>query len=114
MSDLVKRLASEPHRLVFGRTSAAGNTAELKAAIERKYVLLKFTETRGGTELGVPLDEARCDLSAANFEKGEGRVHLEGEFKLDYVPVRMVADVDLATLEGKGQLQILERAPARA
>lgn len=106
MSDLVKRLSKGSHPLVFGRPGATGGVAELKAAIDRKYVLLEFTETRGGTELGVPLDSAACDLSTADFERGEGRIHLEGELRLDYVPVRLVADVDLATLQGRGQLHV--------
>ncbi|MEY4549295.1 MAG: hypothetical protein RL685_5490 [Pseudomonadota bacterium] len=110
MSDLVKRLSSGSHSLVFGRPGASGRAAELKAAIDRKYVLLEFTETRGGTELGVPLDTAACDLSAADFARGEGRIHLEGEFRLDYVPVRLVADVDLATLQGEGQLRVTPAA----
>lgn len=109
MSDLVKRLSNGSHALVFGRPGAAGGAAELKAAIDRKYVLLEFTETRGGTELGVPLDTVACDLSAADFERGDGRIHLEGELRLDYVPVRLVADLDLATLQGRGQLLV---APA--
>lgn len=111
MSDLVKRLSSGPHPLVFGRAGAPDRVAELKAAIDRKYVLLEFTETRGGTELGVPLDLAACDLSTADFARGEGRVHLEGELRLDYVPVRLVADVDLATLQGRGQLHAATAAP---
>jgi hypothetical protein len=69
---------------------------------------LKFTGTRGGTELGMPLDVAACNWSGADFEQATGTVHLEGELQLDYVPVRMVADVDLSTLGGDGCLRILE------
>jgi hypothetical protein len=31
-------------------------------------------------------------------------IHVEGELTLDYVRVRCIADVDLATLEGTGHL----------
>lgn len=106
MSDLVRRLSQGSHPIVFGRPGAADRLAELKAAIERKFVLLGFPETRGGTELGVPLDTAACDLGAADFVTGQGRIHLEGELRLDYVPVRLIADVDLATLQGQGQLRV--------
>lgn len=111
MSDLVKRLANGRHRLVFGRPGHAGGPAELEAAIGRKFVQLKFTETRGGTELGFSLDDHACDLVAADFARGQGRVHLEGSLTLDYVPVRLIADVDLATLEGEGRLELVEQIP---
>jgi hypothetical protein len=115
MSDLVKRLAQRRQHLVFSRSGPAGSglagkAAELRAAIERKYVQLSFTETRGGTELGFSLDEAACKLCNADFAQARGQVHLEGELELDYVPVRLIADVDLSTLEGEGQLQILRRS----
>lgn len=42
---------------------------ELKESIDRGYVLIKFTNTRGGTELGVRLDDAASDLSHADFEQ---------------------------------------------
>src|SRR5262245_60969852 len=109
MSDLVKRLADGRHRLVFSRSGPAGKVVELKAAIERKYVQLLFTETRGGTELGFSLDDAACNYAAADFDAAQGTVHLEGELRLDYVPVRLIADVDLATLEGQGRLELLEQ-----
>jgi hypothetical protein len=35
------------------------------------YVLVKFTQTRGGTELGFPLDRATTDLSEANFDRSK-------------------------------------------
>ena len=37
-------------------------------------------------------------------------VHVEGTLTLNYVPVRCVADIDLATLNGTGQLVVVEPA----
>jgi hypothetical protein len=71
-----------------------------------------FTETRGGTELAFTLDEALSNLSAADWEKGEGTVRLVGKLKFDEMPVRCVADIDVNTVEGTGHLEILEPAPA--
>jgi hypothetical protein len=68
------------------------------------YVHIKFTETRGGTELGVRLDRDTLDLSQADFENQMGKVHLEGNLTLDYVKVRCIADIDLRTLNGEGHL----------
>lgn len=111
MSELPHKLSQGDHKVIYRpiRDDARG---ELKAAIDRKYVHIKFTETRGGTELGFPLDEERSDLSQADWEAGKGTVRLVGELNLDGVPVRCVADLDLATVEGTGHLEILEETPA--
>jgi hypothetical protein len=68
------------------------------------YVHVKFTETRGGTELGIRLDQEALDLSRADFESQSGVVHMEGELTLDYVKVRCITDINLGTLDGKGYL----------
>jgi uncharacterized protein YbdZ (MbtH family) len=79
-----------------------------KEAIARDYVHIKFTNTEGGSELGVRLDRDSCDFSKADFENGSGTVHIEGGLTLDYVRVKCVADLDLATLEGTGHLVKVE------
>src|SRR5688572_33497783 len=43
----------------------------LPISIDRKYVHVLFTETQGGTELGFQLDEARSELTGADWERGE-------------------------------------------
>jgi len=79
-----------------------------KEAIDRDYVCIRFTQTKGGTELGFRLDEDASDLSRANFEGGKGPVHIEGNLTLDYVKVKCIADIDLSTLEGMGHLVKVE------
>jgi hypothetical protein len=79
---------------------------------EMGYVLVKFTETRGGTELGFSLDRAATDLSAADFDKGVGQVHAEGNLNLNGDDVRCIADIDLSTLRGTGRLVLEENAEA--
>lgn len=80
-------------------------TAKLfKDAIDRNYVHIKFTGTKGGTELGVRLDREASDFTKADFENGSGTVHIEGGLTLDYEQVKCVADIDLASLEGTGHL----------
>jgi hypothetical protein len=111
MSDLVQRLAAGDSKITYrARRDAAKD--ELKDAIDRQYVHVLFTETRGGTELGFPLDKNCSDVSRADWESGAGSVHLEGDLKLDGVPVRCVADLDLSTVEGLGRLVIREERPA--
>jgi hypothetical protein len=81
---------------------------------EMGFVLIKFTETRGGTELGFPLDRDATDISAADFDNGTGTVHVEGSLILNDDPVRCIADIDLATLNGTGRLALEEKAVAAA
>jgi hypothetical protein len=111
MSELPSRLSQGDHSVAY-RPQRDNATQELKEAIDRAYVHVLFTETRGGTELGFPLDPDRSDLSEADWEAGAGSVHLEGELNLDGVPVRCVADLDVATAQGTGRLHVLqEQAP---
>lgn len=102
--DLVKFLSEGDHPVEAGLRPE--KTAKyFKEAIDREYVHVKFTDTRGGTELGMRLDKEASDFAGADFDKGTGNVHLEGGLTLNYVKVRCVADIDLKTLEGKGHLE---------
>lgn len=105
MDELVQRLSEGDHPVIASRVKDA---ADLKQSIDRDYVLIKFTNTRGGTELGVRLDPERTNLDGGNFEEGTGTVTLAGNLVLNYVKVRLVADIDLVTMEGTGHLEILE------
>ena len=106
MNDLVKRL-SEGSLPVEVSLRPERTIKLFKEMLDRGHVLVKFTQTRGGTELGVPLDKARSDLTHANFDQETGKVRVCGELTLDYVPVRVVADIDLPSLQGEGHLEIL-------
>ena len=106
MNELVQKLADGDHRIVVAR--ADGSAQELKNMIDRDYVLVKFTETRGGTELGYRLDKDRSALDSGDFDAATGSVTLAGNLNLNYVDVRCVATVDLSTLEGQGHLEIIE------
>lgn len=105
MDELVQRLSQGDHTITANRYQSA---EDLKQAIDRGYVLVKFVNTRGGTELGLRLDSALSNVSGADFGQSTGIVHLVGNLTLNYVKVRCVADIDIATLDGKGHLQILE------
>ena len=106
MNDLVKRLSEGSHAVEVSLRPE--RTLKLfKEMLDRGHVLIKFTETRGGTELGVPMDKTRSDLTQANFEAETGNLHIAGEITLDYVPVRVVADIELPSMKGRGHLEIL-------
>lgn len=101
--DLVERLTQGDHPIEINLRPQ--RTAQiLKERIDMGTVQIKFTGTKGGTELGVRLDRDAIDTSKADFEAGEGTVHLEGTVTLNYVPVRCVADIDLGSFDGQGRL----------
>jgi hypothetical protein len=112
MDELTQRLAVDQPIIMGGSDPTVEELRERTG--EMGYVLVKFTETRGGTELGFPLDREATDLSGANFDKGTGTVHVEGHLVLNDDPVRCIADIDLATLKGTGRLALEEKATAAA
>src|SRR5262249_54588801 len=74
---LVDRLCEGEHPVEAGLRPE--KTVKLfKEAIDRNYVHIKFTKTKGGTELGVRLDREACDFSQADFNQGSGTAHVEG------------------------------------
>src|SRR5689334_5578196 len=105
MSELVKKLANGKHPVA---AQAYKTVSELKAALDRGFVLIKFTETKGGTELGVRLDSSKSDLSKGDFQSSKGSVRIAGNLTLDYVGVCMVADINLENLKGTGCLEVLD------
>ena len=100
---LVEKLCEGDHSVIASLRPEKTVNA-FKDRIDMGYVHIKFTETKGGTELGIRLDRNTLDLSQADFENQEGSAHLEGELTLDYVKVRCIANLDLQTLNGKGYL----------
>ena len=112
-NELVNRLCEGDHP-VEASLRPEKTVQILKERIDMGHVHIKFTDTRGGTELGVRLDRDATDLSKADFDAGQGTVHLEGTLTLNYVPVRCIADIDLTSLDGKGHLVSLEAETAAA
>jgi hypothetical protein len=110
MNELTQRLTVQQPVVMGG---AGPTVEELRDRTgEMGYLLVRFTSARGGTELGFPVDRDTTDLSQANFDEGTGRVHVEGQLILNDDPVRCIADIDLATLEGTGRLELLTSLPA--
>jgi uncharacterized protein YbdZ (MbtH family) len=108
---LVDRLCEGDHPIAAGLRPE--KTVKLfKEAIDRDYIHIKFTQTKGGAELGFRLDRTNSDFSRADFGNGKGPVHVEGSLTFDNVRVRCVADIDLSTLEGKGHLVKVEEKKA--
>jgi hypothetical protein len=106
MSDLVQRLSQGDHPVEVS-VRPERTLKSFQECLDRGYVHIKFTGTRGGTELGVPVDRERSDFSAADFASESGRMRIVGELTLDYVKVRCIADIDVGSLQGRGRLETL-------
>ena len=104
MSELVQKLSAGEHDVVVGLRPSPSAQA-FKECLDRGYVLVKFTGTRGGTELGIRVDAQATDTRAADFDGGQGTVKLVGTLSLDYVDVRCVAEIDVQSLGGRGHLE---------
>ncbi|MEO1373941.1 MAG: MbtH domain protein [Cyanobacteria bacterium J06635_10] len=106
MNELVQRLSQGEHPVEVSLKPEKTITA-FQESTERGYIHLKFTETKGGTELGIQYDSDASDLSTANFEQQTGTARIVGDLTLNYVPVKCIADIELETLTGKGHLEII-------
>ena len=107
---LVARLArgNHPVRAVLSKD---GGFDAFKQAVDMGYVHVEFTDTRGGTTLGLRLDREECDLHNCDSETPTGPVRLVGRLTLDYVKVRCTADIDLGTFAGSGRLDVEPSLP---
>ena len=106
INELVKRLSEGKHEVVIGHRDEPYE--EIKERIEDGYIHIKFTQTRGGTELGINVDLNSTNVKDLDFNKGEGFLHIEGTTNLNYNAVRLIADIDLASRKGEGYLVVSE------
>ncbi len=111
MDELVERLCAEGRNVIVGGPSPSAGELQRRIT-EMGYVFITFSDSRGGTNLGVRVDEAATDLRRADFANASGSVHIEGTLTLNYVKVRCVADIDLASLSGTGRLKVLDEVLA--
>jgi hypothetical protein len=112
VDDLTQRLSTDQPVTVGGPQPTQD---ELRRRMEEiGIVFIKFTETRGGTDLGITLDRSASDASGADYDQGTGTVHVEGTLILNDDPVRCVADIDLATLKGTGHLVVIDESEVLA
>lgn len=82
---------------------------ELIRQINAGCVYVRFTGTRGGTELPVALEPAAAERLGAQIANGEATLQIAGGLTLDYIPVRCVAEIDRTTFQGTGGLESAAR-----
>jgi len=106
MDDLVERLSKKQHIDFESRTDTLDEIKE--RLTEMKFVFITFTETKGGTELGINVDSDLTKIENADFDKGAGVISVVGTCTLNYQKVRCIAEVDLSTKKGTGYLEPLD------
>ena len=86
------------------------DTDKLKKAAENGYILVKFVETQGGTELGanVKNDDPKCQVT---FNDQAKTATIRGRLKLDFTPVHLIATINLDTFKGLAHLEVVDDWP---
>lgn len=109
MSELVERLAQGEHPVEVSLRPERTIKA-FKERLDSGYVHVKFTSTRGGTELGFAVDRQRSNFSAADFANEAGSLLLVGDLSLDFVKVRCIASIELPAMQGRGRFEVVPDA----
>lgn len=106
VDDLVTRLSTGDHPVELSIRDPSPQT--FRSAIEQDRIRVRFIGTMGGTELGLHMDRKLTCMEKADFDAGSGSVYLVGTLTVDFVPVRCVANIDLANFTGVGHLERLD------
>jgi hypothetical protein len=98
VTPLVEKLLAARHPIALIRYK---NVGDVRDAIARGLVLVKFTDTHGGTELGVQVKNGRDDIAMT-----AGEIKLDGFLTLDYRQLACTIHIDPVTLKGYGSLTL--------
>ncbi|MGB0909658.1 MAG: MbtH family protein [Nitrospirales bacterium] len=77
---------------------------ELQNAINKGYVVIRFSDTRGGTDLGIRIERDLCVLDNCDVQILRGRMQIVGTVVLNNIRVRCTADINLEDCLGTGHL----------
>ena len=102
INELVERLSNGRHKVIIGERDESYE--EMKERINDGFFHIKFTETKGGTELGISIDKSKTNINEIDLETG--LLHIEGTTNLNYNDVRLIADINMKSKSGEGYLQI--------
>lgn len=110
MDRLINTLTKGKHSIEFEPRTK--DLDELRERIKRGFVFIKFTETQGGTELGINIDEDSSKLDGTLLAKEAKVIKIVGTCELNYHKVKCHAEVDLKTRKGLGYLELIEDTEA--
>ena len=104
--DLLDRLSKDQEVIAGANTTTV---EDLKGQVDRGYVHVKFTQTKGGTDLGVRAIKELSDFSKADWAAKKGSIKVVGDLTLNYVRIRVHATLQLETLKGTGRIEKLQQ-----
>lgn len=103
---LIDFLGNGQHPVILEQRISEQN--DLFKKLREGFVFIRFTDTKGETELGVNLIPSECNLEDLFKEKSK-KAHLVGTCELNFVPVKCVVEVDLDNRAGLASLEVLNR-----
>ncbi|OJW46877.1 MAG: hypothetical protein BGO67_04135 [Alphaproteobacteria bacterium 41-28] len=106
MDRLVSTLIEDKHPIELEvRTETL---SELSERIKGGFVFINFTDTQGGTEIGIELDESSKKLTDTILKKDIGTLKIVGTCEINYHKVKCHAEINLKTRQGLGYLELID------
>lgn len=78
---------------------------ELIQCFKRKFINLEFTDTKGGTEIGINIGPNSTNENEINHLTKE--VYIEGELYMNFVKVKVESNIKVCDFSGFGSLKII-------
>jgi len=103
INDLVKKLSTGNHEIELNHRG--DNYEQIKERINSGYILVKFINTLGGTEIGINIDKNNINFNEHNDDE---KMLIEGTSNLNYNKVKCIITIDKKTLKGKGYLKVID------
>jgi hypothetical protein len=97
MNELLKFLLQGPHPVIASRVKSVD---ELKRGLDQGYLLVRFTDSDGETELSLRVLPENVNSSSSDT------IYIAGDLILDYTKVRCEIDLQLPAMDGVGTMHI--------
>lgn len=110
MDRLVGTLVEGKHPVEFEARTETLN--ELSERIKGGFVFIKFTDTEGGTEIGINLEEGSKKLNDNILKKDTSTIKIAGTCELNFHNVKCHAEINLKTRKGFGYIELLDNNEA--
>lgn len=106
MDKLVKLLLDGEHPVLL--EPRIKDYDKIKERLQKtKFVIIKFIDTVGETELGINVDENLSSLNDTDFRNRKNTVCIVGTCELNYQRIRITATVNLSNKKGRAKLKII-------
>jgi hypothetical protein len=99
---LVEFLTSDEHPVTMDRYASAADVAE---AVGDGVLLLRCTDTRGGTELSFEVATDAAERTAQSIGASQPRFEVMGSLTLNDEDLRVTASIDAESLTGTAQFR---------